>query len=120
MRKEYHKLVRDRIPEIIEGEGEAFEVRVLDEAAYREALHRLGPKQDVTAPRGSGGKGELPDFEPSTQVCRHFARDPASDERAVESNGIVFSREETPGDERIDGLVDRGGSRESVAVSHLR
>lgn len=40
MRKEYYKLVRDRIPEIIEREGKEFEVRVLDEAEYREALRR--------------------------------------------------------------------------------
>ncbi len=40
MRKVYHKLVRDRIPEIIEEEGKAFEVRVLDEAAYRDALRQ--------------------------------------------------------------------------------
>lgn len=44
MRKDYHKLVRDRIPEIIEEiierEGKAFEVRVLDEAVYRETLRR--------------------------------------------------------------------------------
>ena len=37
MRKDYHKLVRDRIPEIIERDRKAFEVRVLDEAAYRDA-----------------------------------------------------------------------------------
>lgn len=40
MRKEYHKLVRERIPEIIEGEGKTFEVQVLDEGAYREALRQ--------------------------------------------------------------------------------
>lgn len=40
MRTEYHKLVRDRIPELIERDGKSYEVRVLDEASYRDALRK--------------------------------------------------------------------------------
>ncbi|MBI5421870.1 nucleoside triphosphate pyrophosphohydrolase [Candidatus Peregrinibacteria bacterium] len=36
--KIYNKLVRDRIPEIIEAEGKKATVRVLDEVEYRKAL----------------------------------------------------------------------------------
>lgn len=34
----YHKLVRDRIPEIIEADGKRCRVRVLDERDYRDKL----------------------------------------------------------------------------------
>lgn len=40
MRKEYHKLVRDRIPETIQWDGRSCEVRVLVEEAYLEALRK--------------------------------------------------------------------------------
>ncbi|MBY6275846.1 nucleoside triphosphate pyrophosphohydrolase [Symbiobacterium thermophilum] len=36
----YHKLVRDRIPEIIEASGRTCVVRVLDDQAYLDSLHR--------------------------------------------------------------------------------
>ncbi len=36
----YHKLVRDRIPEIIEASGRRCVVRVLDDQAYLDSLHR--------------------------------------------------------------------------------
>ena len=38
MRVDYNKLVRDRIPEIIGSRGDRAVTRVLDEAAYRDAL----------------------------------------------------------------------------------
>lgn len=38
MRKEFGKLVRDRIPEIIEGKGEQAFVRILEGPEFREAL----------------------------------------------------------------------------------
>lgn len=38
MRKEYYKLVRDRIPEIIEKDGRDYEVATLSEDEYRQAL----------------------------------------------------------------------------------
>jgi len=38
MRKEYHKLVRDAIPDIIHSRGQACEVNVLTEEDYRQAL----------------------------------------------------------------------------------
>ena len=38
MEKEYHKLVRDRIPEIIRKSGNECEVAVLSDAEYRQAL----------------------------------------------------------------------------------
>jgi predicted house-cleaning noncanonical NTP pyrophosphatase (MazG superfamily) len=38
MRTHYGKLIRDRIPEHMDADGVAYEVRTLDEAAYRRAL----------------------------------------------------------------------------------
>ena len=40
MIKSYYKLVRDKIPQIIEEAGKSCSVRVLDEQAYREALRQ--------------------------------------------------------------------------------
>ena len=40
MEKVYNKLVRDRIPEIIEGQGRACRVEVLSEAAYLQKLEQ--------------------------------------------------------------------------------
>lgn len=38
MRQEYHKLVRDRIPEIIRASGRECAVVIMSEAEYRQAL----------------------------------------------------------------------------------
>lgn len=38
MRKYYHKLIRDHIPEIIAGDGKKFQTTVLQDEQYREAL----------------------------------------------------------------------------------
>jgi predicted house-cleaning noncanonical NTP pyrophosphatase (MazG superfamily) len=40
MRQEYHKLVRDRIPEIIERDGRKCEIEILSEEEYRQALRQ--------------------------------------------------------------------------------
>lgn len=40
MRKEYYKLVRDRIPEIISENGLNYEIITLDESEYRQALRQ--------------------------------------------------------------------------------
>ncbi len=40
MRKEYNKLVRDRIPSIIESSGKEFLIRVLSDDEYKRALKR--------------------------------------------------------------------------------
>ncbi len=39
MKKTYHKLVRDRIPELIEREGGACTMEILGEAEYLQMLH---------------------------------------------------------------------------------
>lgn len=39
-RKIYNKLVRDRIPEIIQQEGKIPEYRILDESSFNAALHQ--------------------------------------------------------------------------------
>ncbi|GCE48668.1 putative house-cleaning noncanonical NTP pyrophosphatase (MazG superfamily) [Thermosporothrix hazakensis] len=39
MQKEYNKLVRDRIPEMIEANGATCQVTAMDEAEYQQTLH---------------------------------------------------------------------------------
>lgn len=59
MRREYGKLIRDRIPEIIGEAGRRYEVRVLDEAAYRQALAaKLIEESQEVAAVGSGTRQE--------------------------------------------------------------
>ena len=40
MKKEYHKLIRDRIPEIIAANGQSAEIRILSDAEYTAALEK--------------------------------------------------------------------------------
>ena len=40
VKKEYHKLVRDKIPEIIEASGKTCEVEILSDEAYLQMLDR--------------------------------------------------------------------------------
>lgn len=40
MQKIYHKLVRDRIPEIISSNGSTSEIEIMDDETYRQALHQ--------------------------------------------------------------------------------
>jgi predicted house-cleaning noncanonical NTP pyrophosphatase (MazG superfamily) len=40
MRQEYHKLVRDRIPEIIKEDGRNCETEIMSEEEYRQALRQ--------------------------------------------------------------------------------
>ena len=55
MRVDYNKLVRDRVPEIIGSRGDRAVTRVLDEAAYRDALLA---KLAEEAQEASGARGE--------------------------------------------------------------
>ena len=38
MRKNYNKLIRDRIPEIIEATGKKYDIEVMDDSSYRKML----------------------------------------------------------------------------------
>ncbi len=55
MEKIFRKLVRDRIPEIIEGNGETAVTRILDEEEYRKELYRklLEEGQEVVSSKNS-------------------------------------------------------------------
>ena len=63
MEREYHKLVRDRIPEIIRARGDVPVVRALGEAEYRAALERklLEECREVLAAEGADRIEELAD-----------------------------------------------------------
>jgi predicted house-cleaning noncanonical NTP pyrophosphatase (MazG superfamily) len=52
----YGKLIRDRIPEVLEAEGLRYEVATLDEAGYRAAL--LAKLQEEAAEATGAGEGE--------------------------------------------------------------
>ncbi len=59
----YRKLVRDRIPEIIQSEGRRPVTRVLDEASYRQALlaKLVEEAQEASQATGADLLGELAD-----------------------------------------------------------
>ena len=59
MKKEYHKLVRDRIPEIIRKSGNECEFVILSEAEYRQALRQklIEEAGEAAGPRGRFGGG---------------------------------------------------------------
>ena len=59
----YRKLVRDRIPEIIQSEGRRPVTRVLDEASYRQALlaKLVEEAQEASHATGADLPGELAD-----------------------------------------------------------
>jgi len=57
MRTEYHKLVRDRIPEIIRRHGRACETEILSDEAYRQAL--LEKLREEAQEAIAGGAGQL-------------------------------------------------------------
>ena len=59
----YRKLVRDRIPEIIQSEGRRPVTRVLDEASYRQALlaKLIEEAQEASCAAASDLPGELAD-----------------------------------------------------------
>jgi len=59
----YRKLVRDRIPEVIESEGRRPVTRVLDEASYRQALLAKLIEEAQEASNATAGDlpGELAD-----------------------------------------------------------
>ena len=63
MRVDYNKLVRDRIPEIIGSRGDHAVIRVLDEAAYRDALlaKLVEEAQEASGTRGEELPAELAD-----------------------------------------------------------
>lgn len=57
----YGKLVRDKIPAIIEADGKVAETRILDENAYREALEKK-LDEEVAEFHASGDVEELADI----------------------------------------------------------
>ena len=61
MRKEYHKLVRDNIPDIIADNGQAAQVRVLSDDEYAAAL-RCKLTEEVGEYLESGAVEELADI----------------------------------------------------------
>jgi len=64
MRQEYHKLVRDRIPEIVQREGRRCEVRVASSAEYLQLLRAklIEEAQEVAAASDAELSKELADL----------------------------------------------------------
>ena len=61
MAKKYHKLVRDKIPEIIENSGKSCETRVLSDEEYLQFLQEK-LLEEVAEYRESGSHEELADI----------------------------------------------------------
>ena len=65
-RKEYNKLIRDRIPEIIEADGRAYDIEVMEDTEYKQALltKLIEEAQEVaTAKTGDERIKELADLQ---------------------------------------------------------
>lgn len=58
MRKKYEKLIRDRIPEVMDAEGVAYELDTLDDDAFRRAL-RAKLVEEATEAAACEGPVEL-------------------------------------------------------------
>jgi predicted house-cleaning noncanonical NTP pyrophosphatase (MazG superfamily) len=59
--REYNKLVRDRIPEIIGAHGKAYETRILDDVEYQGALDEK-LREELAEYEASGDLSELADL----------------------------------------------------------
>ncbi len=75
MKKTYHKLVRDRIPEMIEAGGSTCAIEILDEASYLQKLHEK-LQEELNEYLQSGEAEELADLlevMQATAKARGFA-----------------------------------------------
>ncbi len=59
MRKEYHKLIRDKIPEIIKKNGDKCSVRALDDGEYKKELLKKIVEEANEAFQAGDDKKEL-------------------------------------------------------------
>lgn len=80
----YNKLVRDKIPQVIEANGKAFRTRILDEAEYRVELHtklREEMNEYLSATSSEDAQEELADL---LEVIHALAVIHGSDPEALE------------------------------------
>jgi len=85
MHIEYNKLVRDRVPEVIHGQGKTCRTRTLDDSEYRQALLMKlleEAEEAAQAPEGELG-GELGDL---LEVIAALMRAYGLDEAAVQAS----------------------------------
>jgi predicted house-cleaning noncanonical NTP pyrophosphatase (MazG superfamily) len=100
----FNKLVRDRIPEIIQAKGETAVTRVLDEAEYREALRqKLG--EEVQELLDSDDPEELADI---MEVVRALAVVYGEDAASVERRRVVKAEQRGAFEQRIFLVETKG------------
>lgn len=93
----YHKLVRDRIPEIIVSSGHQCEIRILDEEAYLDALDRK-LNEELAEYQESKSMEELADL---LEVMHAVARARGSSMEEIESIRIKKASKRGAFDKRI-------------------
>ena len=99
MAKKYHKLVRDKIPEIIENSGKSCETRVLSDEEYLQFLQEK-LLEEVAEYRESGSHEELADI---LEVVYALAAATGCDENVL--NAI-----------RAEKAQNRGGFSEKILL----
>jgi predicted house-cleaning noncanonical NTP pyrophosphatase (MazG superfamily) len=86
MQKIYHKLVRDRIPEIIQTNRSTCEIEVMDEEAYQQALREklIEEAQEAASADGQHLISELADLYEvidTLMACYHISPSQVQDEQ---------------------------------------
>lgn len=99
MRTEYDKLVRDRIPELVEESGETPETHVADDAEYERRL-REKLVEEATEFGEDGDIEELADVAEVVRAIREF--------RGVDRDELVDLRDEK--------AAERGGFEDRIVL----
>ncbi|QDI92088.1 phosphoribosyl-ATP pyrophosphohydrolase [Salicibibacter halophilus] len=102
----YHKLVRDKIPEIIENQGKKVKIRTLDKKAYHQELRtklQEEIKEYLNADSSSQSMEELADV---LEVIHHLA----------ESHDASFEDVEKVRKEKAE---ERGGFKERIWLEEV-
>ncbi|NHN49742.1 nucleoside triphosphate pyrophosphohydrolase [Halostella sp. JP-L12] len=102
MAREYDKLVRDRIPEIIEADGERPRVHVADEDEYERRL-REKLDEEVREYREDGGVEELADVLEAVHALRELAGVSAEELEAI----------------RVEKAEERGRFEERIVLERV-
>jgi predicted house-cleaning noncanonical NTP pyrophosphatase (MazG superfamily) len=121
MQVEHHKLVRDRIPEIIERSGARYEIEILSEEEYRDALGAklLEEARETVNALQENPEAPIEELADLREVIDAIARlagiEPAEIDRVQERKRLGSGSEALP--EAIAlALPDRGGFEKRIRL----
>ena len=81
----YNKLVRDRIPGIIEAEGKSFNTRILEDQEYRTALHDKVIEEVTELRKATTATEATEELADILEILYAIAEDMGVDMRRIES-----------------------------------